>query len=148
MKIIRTLILIVVTLSLNSCAIFQAILGGGTKSSKGKEVIIDTPKGILTPEQRAKKANSDYNTARSFETKYYNSHRVKDAKIAIEHFESYYSLLPNGSYAVLALLRKIELLAEIGDYISAKNDFNRLLRRKNLIESYKNEIEYIRGKLK
>lgn len=145
MRIISHLSKLLLIFMLSSCSIFFG--------SKSKKVVkIQQPphkkEEYISPEERERMANSYYNTARAYEVQYYKTGYTGNAKIAIEQFEQYYCLCPDGVYAALSLLRKTELYFHIGKYDHADFELNRLKKRNKLSDKYKEEIQYIENLLK
>jgi hypothetical protein len=102
-----------------------------------------------TSYEREGKGLSSYNSAIYYENQFYDTKNIKYANIAIQNFEEYYSLVPTGEYAVLALLKKVKLYHIIGQSEDAKYELKRLKDRADLdLSEYSKEITYIEDLIK
>jgi hypothetical protein len=130
--------------------LLSAILNSGSKKKEESMSISYRPKTRQeTPYDRENRALSSYRSARYYENQFYDTNNTKYANIAIECFEEYYSLVPTGEYAVLALLRKAKLYHMIGQDDNAKYELERLKERLDLdLSRYSEEIRYIEGLIK
>lgn len=136
------IISILMSLFFLSCASY---IPSYTPPGKGKEKPIARPKvkPIIRPREKEKIALSNYRSATAYEDEYYEKKNSYYAKIAIDKFEKYFILTPNGHFACLALLKKAELHYRIGNYENAKIDLKRAKQRNNCQKTFENEIKYV-----
>ena len=134
--------LIILSLSV-SCSFFHNLFTHKHKEPHPVPIPSPQPDRLVEPEDIESQALSYYKSASIFENQYYETEKIEYAKIAIEKFEKYYNLLPNGSYAGLALLHMAELSYNIGDKSRALYELNRIKRRYDLKLKYSEEIKSI-----
>ena len=139
------LILFLIILSTPSCFIFR-----GSQKKRKKPV---TSYRISTDSQEKEikkdvydienEATSAYFSACVFENQFYERENRSDAINAINKFERYYNLLPDGTYAGLSLLKIVELSYHLGDLERAKYELDRIKGNYKLRVSHNEEIKLI-----
>jgi len=131
---------------LNSCSFIRRIFGGG-KPRKEQTYIAQEHDNNLpvkkSPETIRLEALSHWNTGLVNQKQYNQTKNIDYAKIAIEKYEKYYALQPNGTYAGSALIRMAELAYYIGDKNRALFELNRIKRRYDLRNNYSEEIKLL-----
>lgn len=137
----KSIFILVIVLLTASCAVKYRYRPLKSKPSAPKLLYVD-------PIKKQSQALSIYRSATAFEDEYYYDTRsIKAAEIAINKYEQYYILTPNGSYACIALLKKAELLYRLNSINEARNELFRVKTRKGFLNKFTAEIQYIEGLL-
>ena len=156
MKFIKTqnlrisLLLLLILSFLSSCGFFRSIFGGKQSRSKNRksEQAYIAPKNDndlvkKSPEEIRLEALSFWNSGLVYQKQFHQTKNIDYAKIAIDKYEKYYSLQPNGTYAGSALIRMAELAYYLGDKNRALHELNRIKSRQDLKYKYFEEIKLI-----
>ena len=101
----------------------------------------------LSDDDRMQKALDYFKAAQGYVLQYEKSQDISDFNTAIEYYQKYYELLPNGDYAALAILSIVELYCDIGDFENAREGLNILNTRYDLRRNYEEEIEYLEKRI-
>lgn len=151
MKYIKGIFFLILLVGLlNSCTFLREIFGGRKPLSKAKNeqtYIAKMQDNNLpvkkSPETIKLEAMSHWNSGLVHQKQYNQTNNDDYAKIAIEKYEKYYTLQPNGTYAGSALIRIAELALYIGDNNRALFELNRIKTRYDLRNKYSNEIKIL-----
>ncbi len=98
---------------------------------------------IKSPQKIQIEALSYWNSGLVHQKQYFNTKNKDYARIAIEKYDKYYSLQPEGTHAGSSLIRMAELAYYIGDKKRATHELDRIKKRYDLKNKYIKEIQLL-----